>query len=94
MATARSAGCAGVVCVKAMRPSRATVKEPEEYGRPRDVPPTLPASVVISPRVEGKLTMTVYFAAFAFVGSRMGVCGQEEWDYVLAALRIRKRGAA
>jgi len=58
------------------------------------VPLLLGAVAGFSPAVGLAVKTAVYFAAFAFVGSRMGVCGQEEWDYVLAALRIRKRGAA
>ena len=47
----------------------------------------------LSPAVSLPVKTVVYFASFAFIGSRMGVCGKEEWGYVLAALRIRKREA-
>jgi O-antigen/teichoic acid export membrane protein len=57
------------------------------------VPLLLGVVAGFSPAVGLAVKTAVYFAAFAFVGSRMGVCGKEEWDYVLAALRIRKRAA-
>jgi O-antigen/teichoic acid export membrane protein len=57
------------------------------------VPLLVGAAADFAPPVALAVKAATYLVAFAFVGSRMGVCGREEWNYVLAALRIRKREA-
>jgi O-antigen/teichoic acid export membrane protein len=36
----------------------------------------------------------VYAGAFAFVSTGMGVCGRQEWDFVLGALRLKRKSPA